>query len=215
MPLFRRCCGVSAARPVEGGILAAGTQTRHCASKSGATLRATPRHGDNSLVIPFIPPRRAAVFALAAVVALPATLCAQATTQTTAPVPSQQELARVSSAGNYLAARHAGTERDASASSAYYRAALRADSKNPVLLERAFLSVLVDGEIDEAVRLAERIVQVDKTQRVARLVLGVRALKLKQYQAARQHISQSVRGPIADLTATLITAWTLQGTNDA
>ena len=53
-----------------------------------------------------------------------------------------------------------------------------------------------------------------RPQRVARLVLGVRALKQKQYQAARQHIAQSVRGPIADLTATLITAWTLQGTSD-
>jgi tetratricopeptide (TPR) repeat protein len=159
-----------------------------------------------------IPPRRAAVFALAAVIALPATLCAQATTP--ASTPTQQELARVSSAGNYLAARHAGTERDAASSSAYYRAALRADPKNPVLLERAFLSVLVDGEIDEAVKLAERMIQVDKTQRVARLVLGVRALKLKQYQVARQHIAQSVRGPIADLTATLINAWTMQGSGD-
>ena len=166
------------------------------------------------LVTRFIPPRRAAVFALAAIVALPATLCAQATTPAQTPAPSQQELARVSSAGNYLAARHAGAERDAASSSAYYRAALRADSKNPVLLERAFLSVLVDGDIEEAVKLAERIVQTDKTQRVARLVLGVRALKQKQYQAARQHIAQSVRGPIADLTATLITAWTLQGTNE-
>src|SRR6185503_11798467 len=173
-----------------------------------------PCRGDNPLVTLFIPPRCAAVFALAAVVALPATLRAQATTSASTATPTQQELARVSSAGNYLAARHASTERDSAASSAYYRAALRADSKNPVLLERAFLSVLVDGEIDEAVKLAERIVQNDKTQRVARLVLGVRALKLKQYQAARQHISQSVRGPIADLTATLITAWTLQGTND-
>ena len=176
---------------------------------------AAPRYGDTSLVIRFIPSRRAAAFALAAVVALPATLSAQATTSAQAPAPSQQELARVSSAGNYLAARHASTEKDAAASSAYYRAALRADPKNPVLLERAFLSVLVDGEIDEAVKLAERIVQTDKTQRVARLVLGVRALKQKQYQAARQHIAQSVRGPIADLTATLINAWTLQGTNEA
>ena len=98
--------------------------------------------------------------------------------------------------------------------SAYYRAALRADPKNPVLLERTFLSVLIDGEVDEAVKLAERIVQFDKTHRVARLVLGVRALKEKQYQAARQHIAQSVRGPIADLTATLITAWTQQGTQE-
>jgi tetratricopeptide (TPR) repeat protein len=161
----------------------------------------------------FIPPRRAAAIALAAVIALPATLCAQATTSATSP-PSQQDLKRISAAGNYLAARHASTERDASASSAYYRAALREDPKNPVLLERTFLSVLVDGEIDEAAKLGERIIQVDKSQKVARLVLGVRALKHKQYPAARQHISQSVRGPIADLTATLINAWAMQGTGD-
>jgi tetratricopeptide (TPR) repeat protein len=160
-----------------------------------------------------IPPRRATVVALAAIIALPA-MCAQATPQTT-PVPSQQELARYSPAGNYLAARHAGAERDAMSASAYYRAALRADSKNPVLLERTFLSVLVDGEVDEAVKLAERLVQFDKTHRVARLVLGVRALKLKQYQTARQHVAQSVRGPIADLTATLITAWTQHGSQDS
>jgi tetratricopeptide (TPR) repeat protein len=161
-----------------------------------------------------IPPRRAAVFGLAALIALPATLSAQATTPPMPQAPSQQELARYSPAGNYLAARHAGTERDAMAASAYYRAALRADPKNPVLLERTFLSVLIDGDIDDAAKLAERVVQADKTHRVARLVLGVRALKAKQYQSARQHIAQSVRGPIADLTATLITAWAQQGSNE-
>ena len=151
---------------------------------------------------------RAAVAPAAAffVFALPFSLGAQ--------TPSQQDLARVSPAGNYLAARHAGTQRDAVEASAYYRAALRADPKNPVLLERAFLSVLVDGEIDEAARLAERVIQSDRTNRVARLVLGVRALKLKQYAVARQQIAQSVRGPIADLTATLITAWAMQGAGD-
>ena len=159
-----------------------------------------------------IPTRRAAAVALAAVIALPTTLCAQATTQTGA--PTQQELARYSPSGNYLAAQHARVERDAMSASAYYRAALRTDPKNPVLLERTFLSVLVDGEVDEAVKLAERVIQFDKTHRVARLVLGVRGLKQRQYQAARQHIAQSVRGPIADLTATLITAWTQYGAQD-
>ena len=169
-------------------------------------------------MILLLPPRRAAVIALAALIALPATLRAQANTPTpaaTGQVPTQQELARYSPAGNYLAARHAGTERDARSASAYYRAALRADPKNPVLLERTFLSVMIDGEIDEAVKLAERVVQFDKTHRVARLVLGVRSLKQKQYQQARQHIAQSVRGPIADLTATLITAWAQYGSQDS
>jgi tetratricopeptide (TPR) repeat protein len=164
-----------------------------------------------------IPPRRAAVIGLAAFIALPATLCAQATTpapSATPQVPTQQELARYSPAGNYLAARHASVERDAVSASAYFRAALRADPKNPVLLERTFVSVLADGEVDEAAKLAERVIQADKTQRLARLVLGIRALKAKQYPAARQHIAQSVRGPIADLTATLVGAWAQQGANE-
>lgn len=128
-----------------------------------------------------------------------------------AQAPSQQELARVSPLGNYLAARHASQHRDAEAASAYFRAALRADPKNPVLLERAFLASLADGEVEETFRLAERLVQADKTNKIARLVLGVRALKLKQYAQARQHIAQSVRGPVADLTASLLTAWTYPG----
>ena len=153
-----------------------------------------------------ISPRRVAFCVLAAVAAWPSMLGAQ--------TPTAQELARMSPAGNYLAARHAGTQRDATAAAAYYRAALRTDPRNPILLERAFLSVLVDGDVDEAVKLADRIIQVDKTNRVARLVLGVRALKQKQYQTARQQLAQSVRGPIADLTATLLTAWTYHGSPD-
>ncbi len=153
-----------------------------------------------------ISPRGVAFCVLVAVAAWPSVLGAQ--------TPTAQELARTSPSGNYLAARHAGTQRDATAAAAYYRAALRAEPRNPVLLERAFLSVLVDGDVEEAVKLADRIIQVDKTNRVARLVLGVRALKQKQYQAARQQLSQSVRGPIADLTATLLTAWTYHGSPD-
>jgi tetratricopeptide (TPR) repeat protein len=151
--------------------------------------------------------RAAGALLAAAAVTLPIAVSAQ--------VPSPQELSRVSPAGNYLAARHAGTERDSAAAAAYYRAALRADPRNGELLERAFLSVLTDGEIDEAAKLADRIVQIDRGHRMARLVLGVRAIKQKQYLAARQHFAQSVRGPIADLTATLLTAWSLYGSNEA
>ncbi|MGE3148679.1 MAG: tetratricopeptide repeat protein [Pseudorhodoplanes sp.] len=121
---------------------------------------------------------------------------------------------RVSSSGNYLAARHAGAQRDATAAAAYYRAALRADPRNTELLERAFIAVLADGDIDEAVKLAERVLQTDKTDRIARLVVGVRALKQKQYGTARQNIAQSVRGPVTDLTAALLNAWALHGAND-
>ena len=70
-------------------------------------------------------------------------------------------------------------------------------------------SLLVDGDIDEAVKFAERVAQADKNDRVARLVLGVNALKQKQYAAARRDLAQSIRGPITDLTATLLSAWSM------
>src|SRR6202035_4132986 len=97
------------------------------------------------------------------------------------------------------------------AAAAYYLNVLKADPKNPDLLGRAFLSVLTGGDIDQAGKLADRLLQVDRTDRIARLVVGVRALKQKDYYAARQNFGQSVRGPAADLTATLSGARRQQG----
>ena len=54
-----------------------------------------------------------------------------------------------------------------------------------------------------------------RSRRVARLVLGVHALKRKQYPAARRELAQSIRGPITDLTATLLSAWSMYGGNDS
>ena len=78
----------------------------------------------------------------AATLLLPAGLFAQGAApdaQISTHTPTVQELSRLSASGSYLAARHAGTQRDAGAAAAYYRAALRGDQKNSELLERAFL----------------------------------------------------------------------------
>ncbi len=121
----------------------------------------------------------------------------------------------VTPSGNYLAGRQANILRDAAAASAYYRAALRADPRIPNCSNSLSISVLAEGDIDEAVKLADRLLAVDKNNRNTRLVLGVRAIKQKQYAAARQQFAQAARGPITDLTATLLTAWALYGAGDA
>jgi tetratricopeptide (TPR) repeat protein len=152
--------------------------------------------------------RRAALAALAAfAVVCPGFLSAQAEAPSNFP--------RTSASGSYLAASHARGQRDAAAAASYYRAALRADPRNNELLGRTFLAVLAAGEVDEANRLAERVLQVDKTDRIARLVLGVRAIKQKQYPVARRELAQSIRGPITDLAATLLSAWTLASPSEA
>jgi tetratricopeptide (TPR) repeat protein len=133
----------------------------------------------------------------------------------TARAEAPANLSRTSTSGSYLAARHANGERDAAAAASYYRAALRGDPRNNELLSRTFLAVLANGEVDDAVKLAERVLQLDKNDRIAWLVLGVRALKQKQYPVARKELAQSVRGPITDLAATLLSAWTLASPSEA
>ena len=128
--------------------------------------------------------------------------------------PNSRDLKSLTMSGSYLAARHASVERDASSAASFYRSALRTDPKNNELLDRAFISSLADGDIDEAVKLADRILTTDKSNRVARLVVGVRDLKLKKYAAAQLNINQSIRGPITDLVATLLSGWASYGAGD-
>jgi tetratricopeptide (TPR) repeat protein len=134
---------------------------------------------------------------------------------TAAQFPTKADLKSLTTAGSYLAARHANVERDAAAAALFYRSALRTDPKNNELLDRAFISSLADGDIDEAVKLADRILTMDKANRVARLVVGVRDLKQKKYAAAQLNINQSIRGPITDLVATLLSGWASYGAGDA
>jgi len=148
----------------------------------------------------------AAAIGAAVAMSLPSALAAQA--------PTPQEITHFTSAGSYLAARHAGAERDAAAAAAYYMNVLKADPHNADLLSRTFLSVVTEGNIDEAAKLADRVLQADKTDRIARLVIGVRALKQKEYGAARQNFAQSVRGPVTDLAAAMLSAWALAGSGD-
>ena len=149
--------------------------------------------------------RRAALAALAAS-AMACTMIWSGPRPAIAQAPATSP--HVSASGSFLAAQHASRERDAAAAATFYRSALRGDPRNNELLDRTFLSVLLNGDVEEAVRLADQVLKVDKEDRIARLVLGVRAIKQKQYQVARQQFAQSVRGPITDLAATLLSAWT-------
>src|SRR5882672_1657584 len=153
-----------------------------------------------------------------AALAAPGSLLAQTpehTGDSAAQFPSKTDLKALTTSGSYLAARHASVERDAASAAQFYRSALRSDPKNNELLDRAFISSLADGDIDEAVKLADRILTLDKSNRVARLVVGVRDLKLKKYPTAQININQSIRGPITDLVATLLSGWASYGAGDA
>lgn len=130
-----------------------------------------------------------------------------------ASAPSPYEPAE-SLEGNFLAAYIAGASRDTIAAAIFHRQALIDDPANPELLERAFVSFLADGDVDGAARAAERLSARDPANGLAQLALGIRAMKGRQYAAARTIFSRSGRGRAADLTATLLSAWAHAGARD-
>ncbi len=119
-----------------------------------------------------------------------------------------------SPAGNYLAALVAGAERDTVAAATFFREALRYDPRNAQLIERAFVAAVSNGNMQDAFSLADRLVARDPNNGLAHLALGVKAIKAKQYAAARAQLAKSGAGQERDVTATLLTAWTFAGTGD-
>ena len=117
-------------------------------------------------------------------------------------------------AGNYLAGRHAGTARDIAAAATYFQTALAIDPGNPVLIERTFQLLVADGRIKDALPIAERLVARDKGHALARLVLGVDALKRGQWDRARKQFGETTPRPLSDLTVAILSAWAQAGRHD-
>lgn len=116
-------------------------------------------------------------------------------------------------AGNYLAALVAGAETDTLAASTFFREALRYDPRNRELLERAFAGSVANGNMPEAFALAQRLIKVNPKHGLAHLAMAVKAIKAKQWAAARQELTKS-GGGARDITTLMLTAWTWAGSGD-
>ncbi len=109
--------------------------------------------------------------------------------------------------GNYLAGRFAGSIRDTKNAAAFYERALERDPNNTVIMERAFLLMVADGQITDSVDLAQKIMKKDDGNRLARLVLGLEAFRQGKYDSVRSQLSQSQSNPIIELVRKLIISW--------
>ena len=118
--------------------------------------------------------------------------------------------------GSYLAAIVANSQRDTGSAAEYYREALKADPRNATLLDQTFVAELLDGNLPEAFRYAEKTIARDPGNTLAQAVLGVRAMRAREYAKARNHFDRAaggVRG--ADLALTLFKAYALAGQGEA
>src|SRR4051794_26308120 len=119
--------------------------------------------------------------------------------------------ANSSLSGSYLAGRYAGKLHDMDIATQYFEEALREDPNNPVLIERVFVFALSQGDINAAEEFATRVLSFNSQHRMARIVLGLRDLRLKHYPESREHFKKSAYTPIGELTSSLLTAWSYAG----
>src|SRR5262249_54060585 len=116
---------------------------------------------------------------------------------------------------NYLSARFAATQHDLPGAAKFYRESLGRDPTNPILLALAFFYSTSAGQVDEASKLAQRVINNSKDDRAARLTLAVTALKVRDFATARTNLGLSAKGPFTNLTTTVIDAWAAAGAGDA
>ena len=112
--------------------------------------------------------------------------------------------------GSYLAANFAKSANDAKSAALFYRSALATDPKNKVLLEQSFQVEVLEANWQRALPLARQLIAANegKTQRMARLLLGLDAFNSQSYSKAEKNFETASEGPIGELTSTLARAWT-------
>jgi tetratricopeptide (TPR) repeat protein len=110
--------------------------------------------------------------------------------------------------GSYLAGRHAARQRDYEHAARFFESTLAMDPANARLLHRAFVLYASTGQWAKADELARRILRVSPQQRLAHLVLGLKAVEEGDTARAREHFSKAARTPVGELTSALLTAWT-------
>jgi len=113
--------------------------------------------------------------------------------------------------GSYLAARFASRHRDYDAAASFFKSTLSLDPGNPQLLNRAFVLYASTGQWAKADELARRVARSNPGQRLAQIVLGLKAAAAGDFPTARKHFKASAHTPVGELSGGLLMAWTWAG----
>lgn len=120
-----------------------------------------------------------------------------------------------SSVGNYLAGRHAQTNRDIPSAVEFLAAALAADPDNRGLMRRTFMLTAMEGDIEKALPLARRIVGQTPKAPIANMILIIAAIRDEQYGAARERLAALPEDEgMNTFMLPLLGAWTQVGLGD-
>lgn len=152
------------------------------------------------------------IFPLIAAVCVSASLAGAAEAKTSPAVAISDDVS--AGFGEYLSARFAAYNHDYDEAARLYIASLERDPTNPTLLTFAFYFAASSGRIDDAAKLADRLVVSDPEQREARLTLASYRIKHHDFKKAREEIAKAAKGPFTSFTVALMDGWAAAGAGD-
>lgn len=114
---------------------------------------------------------------------------------------------------NYVSALAAAHDNDVLAASTFFQEAVRANPDDYTLMAHAMVAALINGDVDNAQRLATRLIVHSPKDSLARLVLGVANLKAHRFISARGQFSSIGSKDSPNLIADLMAAWSLAGSS--
>ena len=115
--------------------------------------------------------------------------------------------------GSYLAARHAQARRDLEQAADNLIAVLAADPKNPDLLRSTMMILSVDGRMDDAIKMADRLLAVEKDNPMAHMLVATRDMKAGRPKDAEAHVTGLPNTGISAVVGPLLRAWVLAAQN--
>ena len=113
--------------------------------------------------------------------------------------------------GSFLAGRGAYEDRRAKVAANYFEEALDLNWNNMVLQERAFKALVASGQIVKAEAVARRLAEAAPNYEIAKLVLGVVALKERRYKSADSALNGASTNTLYGITSNVVLAWSQIG----
>lgn len=118
---------------------------------------------------------------------------------------------RPSLTGSFLAGQQAFSDLRTAEAARYFRDASEVDWDNPIIVERAFIAYAANGDIGQAVLTAQRLLQLQPDNELARLVIATDAVKQRRYAAAAAELETLGTNSFAGITGGILRAWAFAG----
>jgi tetratricopeptide (TPR) repeat protein len=115
--------------------------------------------------------------------------------------------------GNYLAGQQALSELRTHEAAQFLKDAATDEWTNPMVVDRAFVALAADGQIDAAADLAKHVLELEPQNDMAKLVIATQAFKQRRYDAVVNDLTKLDAQTFEGVTGSILKAWALTGQN--